>query len=308
MKHKNKKKTLTLFIHGIGSSKETWKQFKKVLDSDRTLSCKNYEHSQSKLDSDVLYYADFEYESSFFKKGTIFSWIQEKKTGKKSSQSISKLSLNLESEIDSFKDFDKINLVGHSMGGLIILDFLFRIYADKNEKLRKKIENIVLIASPIAGSNDANDLEKYFGKKTTTIELQDLKTDSEVIASLKQGIDLHELELKKHNILYLYGSSDARIEEESVVIAKGFSTLKHVQSDHTTIKEPTSINDIKYIWIRDHLLEKSVDTAKNNELDSIIKIREHWNANKKIDENYQSRECKPNCVNPPHIFKSLRIF
>lgn len=284
----NKKKTLTLFIHGIGSSNETWKQFIKVLDSDRTVRCEKYENTRTKLNSEILYYQYFEYESAFFKKGKFFSSLFEKKNGKKSSQSINQLSEDLASYIDSFKHFDKVNLVGHSMGGLIILDCLLSIYADKNEKLRKKIKNIVFIASPIAGSDDADDLKKYFGKKITAVELQQMGTDSENIASLKQGIDLYSLELKKDNILYIYGSSDARIEEDSRKIAKEFAKVESVQADHTTIKEPTSINDVKYIWVKDHLLEKIVDTTKNDELNSIIKLKEHWYTSKKENDNYQS--------------------
>jgi len=96
-------------------------------------------------------------------------------------QSLEANSIALASLIDTLPH-KTINLVGHSLGGLICIDYMKRYGSGK-------IEHCVLLGSPVNGSQVANVMNKYrIGKKLLGICASDLSRSHQSISLDKIGL------------------------------------------------------------------------------------------------------------------------
>lgn len=284
-------KSLTVFIHGIGANKESWDQFIAVLTRDKDVNIQENNIGKFDLKCQKHYYLH-EYDSPIRNKDW-FPWFKEKKTGESNpaNKTIDAHAGDIRTLLNAKQsDYDEINLVAHSMGGLITLELLFNLFEDKNDtKLLKKVNKIVFFASPLAGSDDANEIKKFFDNYTLTksffsYAVKELSSNSITITSLQNGIKKHQKKLRELNPLYIYASSDSRILADSVKIANNFSFVETIEAGHSKIKEPTNQNDLAYCIFKDYIF---VNKQTKEQL-SIKKVEKHWEEMKKSDPKHSS--------------------
>ncbi|MCK5293317.1 MAG: alpha/beta hydrolase, partial [Arcobacteraceae bacterium] len=157
-------KNLYLFIHGIGSDQSTWNQYISILKDDHDINIRDtyFEESDEEIEN---YYTFFNYDSPIIDKKPFFSWGNKKKTGTKKAGdlTVSSHSDALLSFIEHEENkYNNIYILAHSMGGLITLDCIFKLINTNKPKLIKKLKKVIFFATPIAGSDDADDIKKYF--------------------------------------------------------------------------------------------------------------------------------------------------
>jgi len=182
------------------------------------------------------------------------------------------------------------------MGGLITLDYIFKLINKNNLKMIKKLKKIILFATPITGSDDADDIKDYFDNKLSknvfSYAVKELSKESQTIIGMKTKLKKYKSNLKKMDILFLYGSTDARIATDSQQVAETFCTnVKTTQCDHTTIKEPNNSESDTYVYVKNFInknTEKSVPVSISEYDKSIEKLEKKWNEFKLANPEYMS--------------------
>lgn len=279
-------KKLFLLIHGIGSDKGTWNKLIQTLENDTLIDIAS--SSLRNIQNNEFYYDCFEYDSP------IYSWTEKFKLnkfrGKKYAGNLSiKTHANtLKGDIESYiDDYSEIFIISHSMGGLITLELLFDCFSN-NDPLLEKITKIIMLASPLAGSDNSDDIKNFLETKALTKKIfsyavMELAPKSDTIINLHQKIAKYIDQLKELDILFYYASLDNRIIEESKQIANAFADVKTSEDDHTTIKEPTNSQDPKYKNITKFLKNTKSDNfdSYSKKQASIQKLEKEWHDNKK---------------------------
>lgn len=117
---------LTIFIHGIGSDTNVWSNFIDVIKQDE-IEIEKYQENVTSIEAETNYYFLYGYDSKISRVPG-WDWIKEKKSGSKSPGKIP-----IKDHSKTFTDFikrnsvnfDEINIVAHSMGGLISIFSIF---------------------------------------------------------------------------------------------------------------------------------------------------------------------------------------
>lgn len=281
---------LTVFIHGIGSDKSSWNDLIKVCDSDMSIKFKNKKLAQL-VTSHKDHYLLYEYDSPIVN----YSWTspikkyKQKKSGvlEAGDKNIKKHAEDFLTEINLNKnDYSNINIVAHSMGGLITLELLFLLFENRENDLLNKIHKILFFASPFAGSKDSEDIKKFFDNKLTdtvfSYAVKELSPDSSTITRLYQGLKKYNTELKKLESIYVFASLDSRILDESKDAANSFSKIEYIPCGHSEIKEPKTINDSSYKIFKNFIFnevetEKQIIQNETLEKTAITKLKEYRN-------------------------------
>ncbi|WP_188632122.1 alpha/beta hydrolase [Lentibacillus kapialis] len=126
--------------------------------------------------------------------------------------------------------FNTVNLVGHSMGGLVTMDF---IETYQNERVYPKVNKLVTIGVPFDGIYN----EDYF-RIHQDPAAEDLKPDSEALKKLHLNKDVIPEQLKVLSI----GSTG-----DSVAVPQSVGTIKNI------VLEP----QLDYVMIHDYTLGHS---------------------------------------------------
>lgn len=244
---------IIIFIHGIGSNNSTWNSFIETMKFDsETKNYEQYTPNITTIENNKTYYHLYEYNSKILEKSKIGKYITEKFTGNKSTGdiSINKHSKTFETFLEMIVDeFENINIVAHSMGGIILMNMLFEIL-EKTTKLIKKIDKCILYGSPINGSNEPNELKKLLKLDISTNILDELKPNSNTISRLKQNIEKDSSKLQTlFKIMFIAGDSDSRvIEVEEQTVIK-FGTFIQIAGGHSEIIQP-SISSPSFIQFK----------------------------------------------------------
>lgn len=287
-------KNLYLFIHGIGSDQSTWNPYISILKDDHDINIKDtyFEESDEEIQN---YYNFFNYNSPIINKKTNFLWLRRKSTGSKQAGelTVSNHSDALLSFIEHEENkYNNIYILAHSMGGLITLDCIFNLINKNKSKLIKKIKKVIFFATPITGSDDSDDIKKYFDGKYFSHAVKELATDSKTIVSVKKKLNKYKSNLKKMDILFLYGSTDARIGVESRNVAEAFcKEVKTIQCNHTDIKEPKNSDSESYSYVMSFInkkVENSAPKLMNEYEKSISKLEKKWYQFKSVNPDYMS--------------------
>lgn len=250
--------TITIFLHGIGSSSDTWSNFINVLQSDSdTSEIEEYTPNSTGLRESGAYYYLYDYESKIIGNGNIVSKLKESWTGTKDSGNIS-----IDRHVDSlksfislnFEEFSEINIVAHSLGGVLAMKLLLKIR--KISEITNKLDSIMLYGVPLKGSNDPNELKKALGKNIPTKILQELSPKSITITSLNQLIERKIGYLKSsYRILYIKGNADSRIVEVDDAYLKKIGNVESIKGGHSKIINPENINDDSFIHFKRFICE-----------------------------------------------------
>ena len=290
-----KKPNLYIFIHGIGSNESTWENFIEVFTDDMDFNVEKENIQLFTEGKDV--YTFFNYDSPivnpFLENFTLSKWTKRKKKGEINPGDI-KISTHANS-LHSFinekiNNYSKINIIAHSMGGLITLIYLLKLISNSKQTILSKINKTILLASPICGSEDSDDIKKFFDNKISgevfTYAVKELSSkNSQTIAGLNQKIYKYKSELKKLDILYIYGTSDSRIAADSRTVAESFcKEVKDVQLNHTKIKDPNTINDPQYTFIKSFFASSYKSFLSKKER-SIKLLEEFWLEKEKNNQN-----------------------
>lgn len=255
--------TLTIFIHGIGSSNDTWDTFLKTLKADEELNnTTEYKPNITKVEKTNRYYFLYEYKSQitgFPIFNDFINFCVESIRGEKIKGNVS-----INDHMDSLKSFlenhsnlfSEINIISHSMGGIITMKLLCEVIVDNNIGLKEKIGKILLLASPLSGSNEPEKLNKILGEKISTNVLDELKPKSTTILGLTKSIELHQEELKKvFNILYILANADSRIIGVDKNYLNKFCFHQTVQGGHSDIINPESLSSLSFIIIKNFMFD-----------------------------------------------------
>lgn len=208
--------SLSIFIHGVGSNQNAWKQFIETMreseSNESFIELKNL--NEQSIIRGKSYYYTYSYESNKVILAAQFNNLCEAFSGKENSGKIT-----LESHKETFRSilshcdnkFENIYLIGHSMGGLIIMKLLFSLI-DNDSNLLQKIKKCVLIASPLKGSNDPKKLDDLTWYQISSPILNELTPDSKTMRDFNAQIEKNKSILKERmKILYINAQDDSRI-------------------------------------------------------------------------------------------------
>lgn len=222
-----------IFVHGLGGSHKTWGRFGELLKSDPSVDWDSFH---------------FTYPSA--KLGLRLLPTQSHY------QPIEVLAQALKSQIDNrLEHYEEIALVGHSLGGLVIRQYLL------NEKIAgrpTKVNKIILYATPSSGASlaEIGRLLSFFGENGHTRQLCK-RSDFLNILSRNWASSGIESDL---DITIIVGGDDRIVSRESV--EANFRTQEReplliLEAGHLDIAKPTSIDDDRYLFLKNALKKKS---------------------------------------------------
>ncbi|MGM0845234.1 MAG: alpha/beta hydrolase [Bacillota bacterium] len=164
--------------------------------------------------------------------------------------SISDTSSQLQSAMKELRDqfnVNQVNLVGHSMGGLVSTKYLITTSGNINYPETVKL---AVIGSPFDGISS----ESYY-RQNTGESLIDLKPESEALKNLVENKDLFPSELK---VLAIAGSGDQVVEIESAFAIKKIVPEDNLEKrliedggiDHSGLHETKKVDTLlnKFLW------------------------------------------------------------
>ena len=223
--------TKVIFVHGLGGDSSTWGKFESLIKED------------DDLDAAVEF---FEYPSPFL--GIKFSYLFQIKF-----QSIENLAESLRTYINQCHQGSKeIILVGHSMGGLIIRQYLL------DEKISGhvlKVKKAVLYAVPNQGAKFAK-LAKNFLSIYKNPHLIQLSSNSDFIKQLNRNWINSRIEEHVDITIVVAGN------DKIVTIDSAKSTFEHLLPEqitgvgHLDIVQPNLHSDLSYLILKNKILEE----------------------------------------------------
>lgn len=223
------KPLLILFVHGIGATSEnTWGQFRRLIDQDDGLGPLA--------------------EVSFFGFKTAKIRWSLLPSGRK--QKVSDLAKGLRTEIDHrYRDYPAIVLVGHSMGGLVIRQYLVFQVRDRSPL---RVKKAVLFAVPNQGS-ELSDVAHLFS--VVHAQLADLTPDSPFLESLNR--DWREFNLDAHvDVTHVIAGLDEAVREQSAVGLWGQARVNLVaDKTHSGLVNVSASTDLAFVILRNAVLD-----------------------------------------------------
>lgn len=241
--------TLTIFIHGLGSDSSRWSNILNDLkqlsdDKENKQGLSEYKIGNN-IHDDKNYYYLYDYTSQFVLNQNRFIKFFKSFLGEKdhSEIGIDELVSVFATTFAGLKDkFKKINIVGHSLGGVILLKFILNSKSTTN-----KINKIFYLASPFLGSDDPNKVIKLLNNKINknifnyqiTRIMEQLKTSSPFMDSLETSIRNNKGYLNSGSSIYYAGINDDRIQDCTKLLKDNVENwiVKDVECDHSNIIE-----------------------------------------------------------------------
>lgn len=140
---------------------------------------------------------------------------------------------------DRYQDFAQIDLVAHSMGGIIVRQF---IVDQQNKGWTTRINKVAMIAVPNSGSSLASVAKKISWRHR---QLKALSKNAVQLSSLQQSWRALDIE-SKVSVRYLVGGSDRCVPRKSACIEPGTSPSMLINAGHRDIVVPKNIDDERY--------------------------------------------------------------
>jgi pimeloyl-ACP methyl ester carboxylesterase len=236
-----------VFVHGLaGHFRDTWKEFPSLIKTDPDLP-----------ELDVLLAG---YDAS------LFPWTESIETEAK------RFASNLRS---IFPEKEAVFLVGHSMGGLIILQGLIHEMQNNraNERPVNAVRHVTLYASPTMGSELAAVIKLTLGKlpafkKVISEQIEELSTGgfcSKLIREVANriynpSIQPGDVSSKRQiEVTACVGTKDIAVKSESAESIFNRQAPVYLDHDHFSIKEPVSRKDLRYLPMKNILAKYFID-------------------------------------------------
>lgn len=230
-------KNLILFVHGFtGDAQKTW-----INENGSSFASLLLEDSYVKANFDIASYSYFTTLLNLFadtkeKFRRLKALIRRKTHKKERNLEVDELSEHFSTAIRfSFKQYDNIYIVAHSMGGLITKNYIVNDIA-KHGSSRVKL--FISLAVPHHGA----ELAVYGKLISSNLQIENLNPVNKFVISLNQAwVNLDE----KPTTKYLYGSYDDIVTKDSAVATdKMEKDIVAVPHDHNSISKPESSSSV----------------------------------------------------------------
>ncbi len=213
-----------LFVHGFsGKGVTTWSGFPEALQDDADLESYDYHFWQYDSTLNLTYAVQ-----KFF-------WQDD--------PNITTLGQQLRTLLDSsFGGYEKLVLVGHSMGGLVIQSLLLEEIARQREVHLDRVTEVVLFATPSGGLHKAR-----FGSflKNQVADMSDLGPFiTNLRAAWKELIDDRRDATDKpwrFRLTLVAGTKDKFVPPESALDPFPFDEHEFVSGNHAELVKPTKV-------------------------------------------------------------------
>ena len=241
-------------MHGLGGSEETWGEFPTLIKEDE-LFFKGVDTDLFTYDTSLI---ELSSAGGVLSKGlsalfpqSLLSWASKllpvvlPKLPK-----IQKVSDLLKGHITlKCKQYDEIYLVAHSMGGLVVRQYLHDMILSEDSTL--KVKKLMLYAVPNNGSSLAK-VSALYGHT----QIGQLDTNSDFLSQLNQAINYVDLKDNKIEVKYVVGIKDIAVDEASAIgehSNRKFSIL--LDKTHFSIVKPIDKDDEAYLVLQEFLGE-----------------------------------------------------
>ncbi len=227
-------KSLALFVHGLFSSEATWGSMKGLLAADTELA--------ADYDFDTFGYSSPKLRVNPARRIPDFSVLADRLAGV------------LEAKHGKY---ERVVLVAHSQGGLIVLRFLMRQLAEGKGGRLARIRRIVLFACPNNGSEFMLTLRRsLLGRHAQERELRPLaesvvETQRRVLADVVYAPHLDDHRCPIPVVCYA-GDTDNIVWASSAKSV--FPEVGVLQGDHSTIIQPDSVSHQSFLVLREALV------------------------------------------------------
>lgn len=227
---------LVVLVHGLFSSAETWDPLLALLQADPELT--------SEFDFRTIEYPSGKIQFNFLKRIPDVGTIADR----------------LRTELDHITiEYERVVLVGHSMGGLIILRYLAMMIAEQRGMELRKVRSVVTLATP----NEGSDILIFFRESASwwrhpqEQELRKFNSDVmearfRVVHSIVEATNAAADRCPIPIAAYA-GQEDNVVKSESA--RSSFRLGGTLPGDHFTIHVPSSSESITYRIVKDHLLD-----------------------------------------------------
>lgn len=225
-----KKKNLLLFVHGFIGGTDTFGLFPTLIHNDPTLSSiYNVDHFR--------YHTDFGLLPAF-----------------KRNNKIQTIADTLNSHIES-KEYESIDIICHSMGGLITKRYLTKALKSKMEP---KVERIIFFAVPHDGAGLANWYKAF---NRIQYHVGQMARDCDFLSFIQEDCEYFDIN-KKYVCKYVAGSQDFVVKEKSALFgAKSYMCSTIEGANHTSVVKPANEIDPIFIITKNFLLGRGPSTA-----------------------------------------------
>ena len=269
-KSKNNKDCLVVFVHGFLGGKETWHNSNKQSFSELLLTSQdiaaNFDFAEFNYFTKLIHSKKLSAISKFLQ-----NLIYKVNSPATFNISIDELASILSSELRiKAKQYKKIVLVAHSMGGLVSKSCILSAIRDGVGPI---IDGFISLAVPHSGV----ELATLGHLVSKNVQISDLKPLGKTLKYLNH----HWTQQKNLPFaLYLYGAYDQVVPETSAVPTGETSKPICCECDHFTISKPETIDDTVYLAVL-HALQ---DIANDFHLHNVLTIKELEDPDDKFNE------------------------
>ncbi len=239
------KEAVVIFVHGFtGGAVDTWKGFDALLAHDGKLG--NYD----------FYFWGYPSELKLRYAITKYFWEND--------PNIETIGKGLRTLLNTYaRDYKRIILVGHSMGGLVIQAFILEEIANNARDYLDRITEIILYATPSGGlkkarwggflKNQIADMDDYgpFIQKLRsgwTQMIDDKRSDPNRIARFR--------------LTLVAGMKDEFVPQESSLDPFPFDEHELAPGNHTEVVKPAIVGDLPYQLLKNRLLRPSLTASE----------------------------------------------
>jgi pimeloyl-ACP methyl ester carboxylesterase len=250
-------KIIVVFVHGLGGVRygenSTWGHFPRFIYEDL-------------VDSDIGLY---QYTTAF-RRLNIFKSI----------------SLNEEADIfagiirDLDRRYEKIILIGHSMGGLLSMAALARLIATNQKSVLCRVAGLILMATPQTGSQRTPPWLSLFSHDAWALKphgefvagLHDLLVDHHIVVDETRA-ESNDIVIPTWAVL---GAFDYWVDKLSAGLRLPSARKKTVRGSHSAIVKPATKQTDAYEFVRDRIFElcrKTNESSSNDDLRRAARLR-----------------------------------
>ncbi|MDQ6421935.1 hypothetical protein RB620_21125 [Paenibacillus sp. LHD-117] len=252
-----KGKVLLLFIHGLGAPR-TWvepgRDWIQLVATDPDLEG---------IDTGLVTYDTSQVISGVFNiEGEIEILGHRLRVSKESPLSIEALALQLKAKLAGsiYRNYEKIVIAGHSMGGLIGKRFILNEYVNHKVGLQR-IGGFISYATPYNGSKFAQLHNSMINRFQKHKQIEELRSNNNFLDDLNRCYaDARELLNSQFASIYCYGDRDNVVEQGSAVPHMGHSSTylqaQALPGDHGSILDlPQGHQTTNYDLLKGLLLD-----------------------------------------------------
>ncbi|KEO83019.1 esterase/lipase family protein [Tumebacillus flagellatus] len=246
-----KGRILAVLIHGLGAP-ETWEPWKELLLQDPHL--RGVDVALARFDTAHLVNGLIGGVT-----GVLRLFKRELKVSRENVTDIATLAAELKFELDSreYRDYDKVVLIGHSMGGLVGIHYLLQ-EMEANVPLR--VGGYISLATPFNGAALAQ-YNKLLEWANHNQQIQELRPNGKFLDDTIRLWTKHKDNSALENVRFrfCYGQTDEIVERTSAlphVVHSFWRDSVPLPGDHSGILDVADgAQSVAYIRVRDHILD-----------------------------------------------------